>query len=464
MKRPSDAEKPSILVVDDDPRILALLEAMLTSEDYPCVTLNDGRKALAMVEKHQPFLVLSDLFLGNVTGLDVLRELKERDPEQMVIIMTGSPSIETAVPAIQMGALDYLSKPLEMKQVILKVRQAWDRYGLLAENRRLKAELEKRKKETRLVGHASVITKVVDAINTVAATDVDVLIHGESGTGKELVARELRDKSNRADKPFVPVDCVALSDQLISSELFGHEKGAFTGADQKRVGLFELAHGGTIFLDEITELGMELQAKLLRVLQERQFRRVGGRDLIDADVRIVSATNRNPKEAVDEKRLRLDLYYRLNVVPIKVPPLRERREDIPLLADHFLHGFCEEHHRPMKRIEPPALDALKQHDWPGNVRELQHLMRRFVIMTPGDAIGAHDVREALSGDAPPLPDFSDLFDLPLKDAKRKWAKEFEKEYITRLLQQHGGVITRAAEAAGVDRKTLTRLAAEHDVR
>ncbi len=463
MKTSSRIETPSVLVVDDDRAVLELLDGILTAEGYPCVTVDDGRNALAELKACKPFLVLLDLYLPGTSGLDVLDRIVDQHPGVMVIMMTATPSIETAVPAIQKGALDYLTKPFAMDEVLLRVRRARERYDLLQENRQLKVKLGHQLGTAKIVGESEAIRQVIDAIHTVAATDINVLIHGESGTGKELVARAIHDCSQRADKAFIPVDCVALTDQLISSELFGHEKGAFTGATERRIGLFEVAAGGTIFLDEITELGMELQAKLLRVLQERQFRRVGGRTLIDTDARIVSATNRDPRQAVEDKVLRLDLYYRLNVIPIRVPPLRERPRDVALFVDHFLYEYAERHHRPMKRVAAGALQTLQHHDWPGNVRELQNLVSRLAIMVPGETIEAKDVRAALGADTGTRESGTDLFALPLKEAKRQWVQQFQRDYIRQLLDRYGGVISRAARAAGVDRKTLARLMAESNI-
>jgi DNA-binding NtrC family response regulator len=399
-----------------------------------------------------------------MSGLDLLAELRNRFPALMVMIITGDGTVESAVAAMQLGALDYLRKPLSPQEVCIRVERALERYALTVENSALRTKLDDRRRHTSIVGASSAIRRTIDTIRLVAASDASVMICGESGTGKELVAREIHDKSERAGKPFVPVDCVAMPEQLIASELFGHEKGAFTGATDERVGLLDMGRGGTVFFDEITELDMDLQVKLLRVLQERQFRRIGGRKLLDLEVRILSATNRVPQQAVQDGVLRQDLYYRLNVIPIQVPPLRERREDIPLLVDHFLHVLSERHHRPMKQLTPPALELLRHHPWPGNVRELQNTVHRLFVLAAGESIQDVDVRAAMESQPATAQDSVRLLSLPLKEAKRQWAKQFEREYLVQLLAAHDHAIGRAATAAGVNRKTLSRLTEEHNIR
>ncbi|OGV63949.1 MAG: hypothetical protein A3K19_00340 [Lentisphaerae bacterium RIFOXYB12_FULL_65_16] len=462
MKQPEPAaSKPPILIVDDTADDLKTLEFILTHQGYSCVPVTDPRQAVAMARQHQPFLVISDLHMPEMSGLDLLKEFQQQCPGLMVMIVTGDGSLETAVTAMHMGALDYLRKPLAPKEVGIRVERALERHRLATEVHDLRGKLDSRKRTTTIVGQSQVIRHMLDSINLLAASDASVLIHGESGTGKELVAREVHEKSERMGKPFVAVDCVSLPDPLITSELFGHEKGAFTGATEDRIGLLEMAKGGTVFFDEITELGMDVQAKLLRVLQERQFRRVGGRKLIDLDVRILSATNRDPRKAVNENLLREDLYYRLNVIPVQVPPLRERRDDIPLLVDHFLHVLAERHHRPMKQVAPAAMELLQRHTWPGNVRELQNSVHRLFVMTTADTIDADAVRGTIEPETTAKEDNAALFGMPLKDAKLKLAKQFERQYIQQLLTAHQYAIGRAAEAAGVNRKTLARLAEEH---
>ncbi|OGV66158.1 MAG: hypothetical protein A3K19_19580 [Lentisphaerae bacterium RIFOXYB12_FULL_65_16] len=455
---------PPILLVDDSPEDAKTLELILRRQSHTCFAVNDPRQAAAAVEKHHPFLVISDLHMPFMSGLDVLGELRGKFPTLMVMIITGDATIESAVAAMQLGALDYLRKPLSVQEVSIRVERAVERYALSVENRELRGKLDDRRRKTSIVGQSPAILRTIDSINLVAASDANVMICGESGTGKELVAREIHEKSDRAGKPFVAVDCVSMPDQLITSELFGHEKGAFTGANEERVGLLEMGSGGTAFFDEITELGMDIQAKLLRVLQERQFRRVGGRKLLDLEVRVLSATNRDPQKAVQDSVLRQDLYYRLNVIPIQVPPLRERRDDIPLLVDHFLHALSERHHRPMKQIVPAALERLRHHHWPGNVRELQNTVHRLFVMSAAEAIEEADVQAAMETQPTTTQDSTALFSLPLKEAKRQWAKQFEREYLLQLLEAHHHAIGRAADAAGVNRKTLSRLTDEHGIR
>ena len=460
----TNEEKLTIVAIDDDAAMLRVLDRMLSSAGYLCVSLTDGREAVAALREHRPFLVICDLFMPEISGLDVLRQIRGEDSEQLVLMMSGAPTLEVAVEAMQIGAFDFLRKPFDKKEICLRVDRAREHDGLRHENERLRLELVKSQRSGRILGQSTVITEVTDTIAAVADTDANVLITGESGTGKELVARELHDRSGRSEQPFVAVDCVSLPDQLIAGELFGHEKGAFTGAEEQRVGLLEMAQGGTLFLDEITELGTDVQAKLLRVLQERQFRRVGGRELMDADVRIISATNRDPQQAVKDNLFRLDLYYRLNVIPVRLPPLRDRRDDIPLLAERFLADFCSQHRRPPKHIETEAMALLRNNPWPGNVRELKNLIQRLVVMVPHDSVTEHDVQGLLDDSDSPSGDPEALLDLPFKEAKEILTQRFEKRYITHLLDQHHGVVLHAAEAAGVNRKTFTRLIAELGIR
>ncbi len=417
-----------------------------------------------MVDLHHPFLVMLDLMLPETSGLDVLRDIKAVHPNVIVLMMTGFPTVETAVSAMRLGAFDYLQKPLHLDEVLFRVQRVIEHTKLLAENDDLRVKLDHHRRSQRLLGKAKSFARVLDTIDVVATSDANVLISGETGTGKDLVAREIHEKSHRRGKPFVAVDCAALPDHLMVSELFGYEKGAFTGALERHPGLFEAAEGGTAFLDEITEMSTEMQATLLRVLQERQFRRVGGRDMISMNVRIISATNRDPAEAVRQQRFRLDLFYRLNVVPIELPALRERRDDIPLLAGRFLADYARHHDHPAKSISLEALDLLRGHNWPGNVRELENLIQRLSIMTPLQTIEAEDVRKVLSHESKPTVDLTECFGLPFRKARRVWLAQFEKPYLLRLLAEHDGIVSRAAAAAGVDRKTFYRLMRAHGIR
>ena len=455
-------DKLKIVAADDERLVLTALGRMVDQEDFDLILADDDEGVRDAVAAHDPFLVMLDLYLGDAFGLDLLAELKEAAPERIVMMMTGVPTIEAAVSAMQMGAFDFLRKPFDRKELRVRINRARDHYMLVNENLQLKVEIDGLHGRSRIIGESKGIVQIIETIGVMAATPASVLVTGESGTGKELVAREIHHRSDRAECPFVPVDCVAMPDQLISSELFGHEKGAFTGATEQRRGLFEIAEGGTIFLDEITELGPEVQAKLLRVLQERQFRRVGGRDLIDVDVRVISATNRNPEQAVKDDRFRLDLYYRLNVIPVHLPPLRERTEDIPLLTAHFLAEFAAESGHELKNLAPDAFEQLAKHAWPGNIRELRNVLQRLSIMSPGSTITGEQVRGALAQAkilAAAEPD-QELYELPFKEAKRQWVQRFERDYITRMLDKHKGVIVHAAEQAEIDRKTMSRLIAE----
>ncbi len=454
-----------ILAVDDDARMLKLCEEILQASGFRCTTVPDSREAMAAIRREQPDLVISDLEMPHKGGIEILAEIKAELPELPVMILTGHGTIESAVKAMNLGAYDYLTKPFSPDQLCLHVKRALKQKEQSAEIRNLRRELAKEKAGGEIIGNSRAMQQVFAIVERAAPTDANVLISGESGTGKEMIARAIHRQSRRNAKPFIPVDCVSLPDQLIESELFGHEKGAFTGAVDRREGLFETANGGTLFLDEITEMNIELQSKLLRVLQERQFRRVGGRELHELDIRIIAATSRDPREAIASGRLRTDLYYRLNVIPITLPPLRERRGDVVQLVDHFLKKFREANGKQIGAVSKDAFDLLLSYPWPGNVRELQNLMERLVVLTTGDSITRDDLPDevlhpeaatAFSSDTGSTAD-DQLIYLPFKDAKKQLLERFESKYLSSLLRRHNGNISSAARAAGIDRKTIYRL-------
>ena len=375
----------TILVVDDELSMRKFFEVTLKREKYTVLTAENVKTGLEAIEKHNFDLLLSDIKLGDGQGLELLASCKQKDPDIPVIMMTAYASPETAVEAMKLGAIDYLTKPFNVDEVRMVVRNNIRTRNLINENRALKSELSK-KKETRLVYKSQRMHKLFDALKRVARMDTTILVTGESGTGKELIMSTIHELSSRAGEPFVSVNCGALPETLFESELFGYEKGAFTGAEKQRQGLFESARGGTLFLDEIGEMPLKMQIKLLRVLQERKIRRVGGTEEISVDFRLLAATNRDLRKEVSEGNFREDLFYRINVIPIELPPLRERREDILPLLTFFVEKFCKKCGEPGKDLTEAALSAMEAYDWPGNVRELENTVERIVALTPDDTI------------------------------------------------------------------------------
>jgi len=386
-----------ILVVDDEPGIRQALRQMLEYEGYGVRTARDGPEALTAYRDRPADLVLLDIKMAPMDGLEVLERLREEDPDAVVVMVSGHGNVETAVEALKRGAFDFLEKPPDRDVVLRRIANALAERELERENLRLRIRAGEGARRP-IVGESRALRRVLDKVAKVAPTRAYVLLTGENGTGKELVAREIHALSERASGPFVEVNCAAIPHELIESELFGHEKGAFTGAHARRHGKFELAHGGTLFLDEIGDMSLAAQAKVLRALQDGVIQRVGGSEAISVDVRVVAATNKEVQKEIAEGRFREDLYYRLNVVPIHVPPLRERREDIPLLVEHFAREYCAENGMPPKGFSDDAVAAIVERSWPGNVRELKNTVERLVILAPGDAITAADV-QSLTGPA-----------------------------------------------------------------
>lgn len=374
----------TILIVDDEQNIRRVLEATFTKDGYIVLTAESGKKAIALASANTIDLLVSDLILPDSNGVEVLQKVKALHPQCSALILTGYGSIKSAVEAMRYGAFNYLTKPFDLDEMRLVVRKALEHRKLIAENQDLKQQLTSRVKLEALDCVSGKMQEVYKIVQRAAESRATVLIRGESGTGKELIARALHQNSPRADKPFIPVSCAALPESLLESELFGHEKNAFTGAAAARVGRFELANGGTLFLDEIGDIPATVQIKLLRVLQEWEFERIGGTKTIKVDVRLIAATNKNLEKEVAEERFRSDLYYRLNIIPILLPPLRERSEDIPTLTEQFLAKFCKENGRKITRISPKTLDALQAYSWPGNVRELENSIERAVVLSDKD--------------------------------------------------------------------------------
>jgi len=438
-----------ILVVDDEERIRQSLNGVLKDEGYEVREAKDGVQALKQIESDPPDVVLLDIWMPGMDGMETLERIKAQIPNLPVVMISGHANIELAVRATKLGAYDFIEKPLSLEKVLLTVNHALLYSKLEQENRALRQEIQKKYE---MVGNSPEILQLKEQIKIVGPTNGWVLIAGENGTGKELVAREIHQMSLRADKPFVEVNCAAIPEELIESELFGHEKGSFTGALTKRRGKFDLANEGTIFLDEIADMSLKTQAKILRILQEQKFERVGGTEMIFVDVRVIAATNRDLKEEIQKGRFREDLYYRLNVIPITVPPLRERKTDIPILVEHFIAEFCLENNKEMKRTSSEAMSLLISYSWPGNVRELKNVVERMVIMTRGPVIEARDVPDPVREQPKALPEFSFFEFNLLKDARR----EFERRFIMKKLMENDENISKTAELIGIERSNLHR--------
>jgi len=430
-----------ILVVDDDPVILDQLAGALEDEGFNALRSSSAEDAIAILNKADPELVITDLRLPGKDGLKVVEQAQSLHPNSPVLVMTAHASVDTAVKAMQLGAFHYLPKPMSVDTILIEVKKALEHGQLLNERQALRECLSFEKGLGRILGESAGIVELRKMIKRVANTDTSVLIIGETGTGKELVANALHYESDCASKPLVKVNCAALTETLLESELFGHEKGAFTGADKKKAGRFELADGGTLFLDEISEMGIHVQAKLLRVLEDTRFERVGGEKSIEVDVRIVSASNKDPERAVEEGQLRQDLYYRLNTVKIEIPPLSKRKEDIPLLAGSFLAAYSEKHGRIVKEISPDAIAVLSEYDWPGNVRELDHTIERAVVLSTGDIIDKKDL-------PPPLRAL-DGKDANVDPGEILNLQELEKWAILKALRKTDGNKTQAAKELGI---------------
>jgi len=434
-----------ILIVDDEAGIRRSLAGLLSDEGYATLEAAEGDAALAVLRGEGADLVLLDIAMPGRDGIAVLEELRQAWPGLPVVMMSGHGNIETAVRATQLGAFDFIEKPLSFEKLQLTIRHALEAARLAEENRALRAQTIR---ASEILGRSAVMAKLKEQIGLAAPTNGWVLITGENGTGKEMVAKQLHLQSKRAEHPFVEVNCAAIPEELIESELFGHEKGAFTGAIARKVGKFELAHGGTIFLDEIADMSLRTQAKILRILQEHTFERVGGTDSIDVDVRVFAATNKSLEKEIQAGHFREDLYYRLNVIPFHVPSLRERREDIPVLVRAFVEEFCAESGAKPKQVTAKAMQLLQSYAWPGNVRELRNLMERLVLMTPGTRLGVRELPDEIrAGGRTAEGDSASL------DEARK---EFERRFLLSRLEEHGWNVSRTAEAIGIARESLSR--------
>lgn len=454
----------TVLIIDDEKNTREGIKQYLESGDFDVITAADGREGWELYVKENPDVVLADIRMPGLDGVALLEKIKNQNSRAAVILMTAYGSVEDAVKAIKKGAFYYLTKPVNMEELDFLIRKALSSRHLEEENQELRQALFKEKFEKGdILGQSQKIKDLLQTVDKVAKSNAAVLIEGESGTGKELIAHRIHTLSARSLKPFVAVHCAALTETLLPSELFGHEKGSFTGATDRKIGRFERAHLGTLFLDEVGEISQETQVKLLRVLQEGEFERVGGTKTIKVDVRLICATNKNLIQEVKTSRFREDLYYRLNVIYLKVPPLRERKEDIPLLADSFLRSIAQANGKKITGIEPEALNALIQYDWPGNIRELKNIMERMVVLSNDSELRLQnvpeDIRHAAKNTEPGLQEIKAL--LPVSDSSL--LTDMEKEMIRNTLQQVRGNKSKAAKKLGISRRTLYRKLTQYNI-
>ena len=435
--------KAKVLIVDDEKSILETLTSIIEDEGHEVITASSGEKALTLFTESSPDIVLMDVWMPGIDGIETLKSIKEKNRDACVIMISGHSTIDTAVHAIKLGAYDFMEKPLSLERVTILLRRAIERQNLEKENIALKTSISQ---QWEIIGKNPGILSLKDKIQKAAVSQGRVIIFGESGTGKELVARALHNASDRRDKNFIEVNCAAIPHELIESELFGHEKGSFTGAFESKKGKFELADEGTLFLDEIGDMSLATQAKLLRVLETQEFQRVGGSKKIRVDVRIIAATNKNLEDEIKKMNFREDLFFRLNVIPIYVPSLRERKDDIPILVGHFLNIFAQQYGQKVKKISKATLEALINYDWPGNVRELKNTIERFVIMNPSDVIDIKEIPSFKGGK-------SDYYSFKtLREAR----DQFEKDFILKRLQENNYNVSKTAEELEIERSNLHR--------
>ncbi|HEY7286825.1 MAG TPA: sigma-54 dependent transcriptional regulator [Vicinamibacterales bacterium] len=455
--------KSRILVIDDESAIRDSLRMTLEYEGYEFLGAATGQEGLALAEREAPDLVLLDVKMPGMDGIDVLERLRNLNDQLPIVVISGHGTISTAVEATKKGAWDFIEKPFASERILVSLRNALDQRQLRDENRSLKKAVEVRHQ---MVGESPVLRQIMAAISRAAPTNATVLITGESGVGKELVARTIHRNSLRSRERFVQVNCAAIPEELIESELFGHEKGSFTGATEKQVGKFEQADKGTIFLDEVGDMSAKTQAKVLRVLQEGEVERLGSARTIKVDVRVIAATNKNLEEEIEKGQFREDLYFRLAVIPIHVPPLRERPEDIPLLVRHYMESFSRENNARQKRITPPAMDVLQRYRWKGNIRELRNTIERLYIMTGGDTIDAADLPSAVrspAGVAPPRPAAGSDAETAKAGTLREFKDSAERTYLVQKLRENGWNISKTAEAIDTPRSNLYKKLEQYQI-
>lgn len=450
--------KKNILVVDDDKNIRKLIHDILVKTRlYDITEAANGEACLKKLDDFRPDMVLLDLQMPGIDGMETLKEIRKRDPHLPVVIMTAHGTIEKAVDSMRKGSYDFVTKPFESERLKVTVKNALDASALEDEVQSLRSELNKRYQFTNIIGQSGVMQEVFRSVEKVINSNVTVLLQGESGTGKELIARAIHNHSEiRKKGPFVAVNCTALPESLLESELFGHEKGAFTGAAARRVGKFESANGGTIFLDELAEMSPAIQAKLLRVLQEREFERLGGNEMVKVDIRLISATNKNLEDEVRKGNFREDLYYRVSVFPIRLPSLRERKDDIPVLAAHFLERYCKRENKTIKGIQSSALKALMTYHWPGNVRELENAIERAVVITSGNEIHLSDI-------PPHIATIGQEEMIQPESSLPRWIEKLEEDVMRRTLLECEGNISQAAKKLGIGRATIYRKAKKYNL-
>ena len=453
-----------ILLVDDQVSFCHHIKAILEQEGYEVTVANNGDQALQRLSFQTFDILLTDMKMPGPNGLELFKIARKTDPNISGIIMTAYGSIASAVDSIKQGITDYLQKPFEPEALLIAVEKTLRERRMLKEIRDLRKEVDQRYAFGNIIGKNHKMQAIYDLVEKVAPTDTRVFITGNTGVGKELVAKAIHFNSNRKNKPFVGINCGALAESLLETELFGHEKGAFTGAVRTKKGKFEYAHGGTLFLDEVGDISPGLQVKLLRVTQEKKIERVGGNQEIDVDVRIISATNQAIKEKISRGEFRVELYYRLNVVPIHIPPLRERIDDIPLLVNHFIHIFNRKFNKNMKQVTTQVMSRLMQYDWPGNVRELENVLERAFVINEKDIIDtiifSHDIKDSAGSEAPPYPVDTEI---PFKVARAMVEKRFEKAYLQEALNRYGGNVSLTARMTGINPRTLWRKMKEYAI-
>ena len=450
-----------ILVIDDEEAVLrACVRALSEIPNAEVISEQRSPRAAELLKEKSFDLLVSDIRMPEMSGIELLEVAHENDPDLPVILVTGYPTIETAVESVKLGAADYIVKPVLPDDLLATAERVLERERLRRENRVLRRQMERSYTFGELVGRGAAMKNVFDTIGRVAETDVDVLIVGETGTGKELVARSIHANSRRKNKRFIPVDCGAIPENLLESELFGHERGAFTGAHQRSIGLMELADGGTFFLDEVVSLPLSVQAKLLRALQERQVRRVGGKQEISVDIRVVAASNLNAADEIRAQRFREDLYYRINVGRIELPPLRERGEDVSLLINHFLDRYAKEMGRPVRKVSPEAMEILTSYSWPGNVRELQNVIKRALVMSRDEVLAVEDLPDEIVAQSRTTTQEEGMGLFILREQR---IAAFERQYLTDLLKTHGGDVSESARDACVPRGTFYRLMKKYEI-
>ncbi|MCR4288840.1 MAG: sigma-54 dependent transcriptional regulator [Candidatus Scalindua sp.] len=443
--------KKTILIVDDEKAARFGMKLALEKDGYNVIEASDGIGAFDVIKTKSPSLIFLDINMPKMNGIQVLEEINRMEKPPMIVIVTAYGSERVAVDAMKKGAYDYIAKPYEIDELRLIAKNAFEKLALEEENSRLRSEIDRLGSRGKIVGESREMNHVFNKIEKVGPSDVTVLILGESGSGKELVAKEIHKKSSRKNNPMIIMNCAALPETLIESELFGYEKGAFTGATERRLGKFELANKGTIFLDEIGDMSPNTQAKVLRILQEQSFERLGGTETLCVDVRLISATHKNLLKEIKEGNFREDLYYRLKVIEILLPPLRNRREDIIILAERFIQYFSEKHKKNVKSISNEAVKAFTRYSWPGNVRELQNVIESAVVMANAETLEINDFPEEISNS-----DSNRSFDynLPFRDAKKIVVETFERDFVSRKLAENNGNISKAAEALGMHRQSL----------